>query len=449
MEKKYDAERLSKISEARPIYSTLGLKYNPFFESGLAPDKPVFEPLQPLGDQLWSFLEDFIRSRQYHGAVLLGGWGTGKTYHLKWVRETLDSAQLSLKVVYVSSPGYEPYHLIREIISSIGRSEMITLLWSLILPQIREGYNKQGTQFITENFWGPTVLGRKEIQPRGGLFLQNPTYMQEDALADQRRFIDEYDKGLLPRQKLRDYAARIFLESREAKLTDDPDLAGELASLAVFDEHEAERSWKALTVPGRGKTIFSPEAEADFLRSLFVLLQKAGYEYLVLLIDEFEGLLLGGRITKTQANYYLWALRQMIDASWQTFPLAFITASTPEIWDRVKGQLYPPLEDRLRTGLYELREFTLPVIDDERAANIVAGHMALVRIKTNGRLFPFQDDFLNHVPKNLRDTPRKLIRMCHALVEEAVKLGKHQIDNQMVQSFINESWSRPVGRRTE
>ena len=153
---------------------------------------------------------------------------------------------------------------------------MVTLLWSLILPQVRDGYNKQGMQFITENFWGPTVLGRKEIQPKGGLFLQNPTYMQEDALADQRRFIDEYDKGLLPRQKLRDYATRIFLESEETKVTDDPDLAGELASLAVFDEHEAERSWKALTVPGRGKPIFSPEAEADFLRSLFVLLQKAG-----------------------------------------------------------------------------------------------------------------------------------------------------------------------------
>jgi hypothetical protein len=443
MGKRYDAERLAKISEARPIYSTLGLKYNPFFESGLAPDKPAFEPLEPVGDQLWSFLEDFIGSRQYHGAVLLGGWGTGKTYHLKWVRDKLDSAQLPLKVVYVSSPGYEPYHLIREIIDSIGRSELVTLLWSLILPEIREGYNKRGTNFITENFWGPTVLGRKEIQPRVGLFLDNPPYMQEEALADQRKFIDEYDKALLPRQKLRDYAARVFLEGEGTRVTSDPDLAAELASLAVFDQHEAERSWKTLTVPGRGRSIFSPEAEADFLRSLFVLLQKAGYEYLVLLVDEFEGLLLGGRITKRQADYYLWALRQMIDASWQTFPLAFVTASTPEIWERVKGQLYPPLEDRLRTGLYELREFTLPVIDDEKASNIVAGHLTFARVKTDGRLSPFSDDFLKYVPKDLRDSPRKLIRLCHALIEQATKTRKHEIDNKMVKSFVQEFRTRP------
>jgi len=424
---RYDPNELATIAASEEGYKSVGLRYNPFPESGLAPSSPRGSPLEPLGERLWEFISALMRSRTYHAGVLLGGYGSGKTHHLLWLKNKIDNVPYPIKAIYISSPGVEPYHLVREVIRQIGRSDLVTLIWSLVLPVIREGYKARGNGYLMTNFYGEIKLGRQTIKPRLDALL-----FSEELLSDHRTFLEQYDRAYLSRDRLRDYI-RSLLTSGDTRITEDQKLAQELASTAVFDEYEAESSWRSLTA---GKTIYPKGQEALFLLAVLTLLKKGGYHYLTLLVDEFEGLLVGGRLSQRQVNDYLVTLRHMIDETWHAIPMAFLFACTPQQWNNIKNDLYPAGADRMRTQEYQ--EFVIPALDRDSLNRIISSLLeeAYLSVPKNP-LQPFTADAIDQIPAALRDTPRSLIRACHALIELAATQNKTTIDKELVVSYTS------------
>lgn len=424
---RYDPEELAKIATSEDRYKALGLRYNPFPESGLAPNIPRWSPLEPLGERLWEFIGRLMGSRTYHSGVLLGGYGSGKTYHLLWLKNKIDSVPYPIKALYISSPGVEPYHLVREVLRQIGRSDLVTLIWGLVLPAIREGYRTQGNEFLMTNFYGPIKIGSQTIKPRLEALMFN-----EGLFSDHRVFLEQYNRAYLSTDRLRDYI-RVLLTSGDTKVTEEHKFAQELSSTAVFDEYEAESSWRSLTA---GKTIYPKGQEAIFLLAVFTLLRKGGYHYLTLLVDEFEGLLVGGRISQRQVNDYLVTLRHMIDETWQAIPMAFLFSCTPQQWDNIKNELYPAGADRMRTQEYQ--EFVIPALDRDSINRIISSLLAEAHLSVpKNTIQPFTADAIDQMPAALRDTPRSLMRACHALVELAATENKTTIDKESVISYAS------------
>ena len=267
VETKYNSEELAKIAASEGRYQSLGLRYNPFPESGLSPNIPRWSPLEPLGEQLWEFIKGLISGRTYRAGVLLGGYGSDKTYHLLWLKNKLDNVPYPIKAIYLSSPGVEPYHLVREVIRQIGRSDLVTLIWSLVLPAIRDGYKDRGREYLIDIFYMQYTVGRQTIRP-----IMDAMMFTEDHLSDHRKFLEQYDRAYLPRQRLIEYI-RTLLTSGNTKITDDQKFGQELASIAVFDEYEAETSWRSLTT---SKSIYPRGQESTFLLALLTLLRKGG-----------------------------------------------------------------------------------------------------------------------------------------------------------------------------
>ena len=427
VETKYNSEELAKIAASEGRYQSLGLRYNPFPESGLSPNIPRWSPLEPLGEQLWEFIKGLISSRTYRAGVLLGGYGSGKTYHLLWLKNKLDNVPYPIKAIYLSSPGVEPYHLVREVIRQIGRSDLVTLIWSLVLPAIRDGYKDRGREYLIDIFYMQYTVGRQTIRP-----IMDAMMFTEDHLSDHRKFLEQYDRAYLPRQRLIEYI-RTLLTSGNTKITDDQKFGQELASIAVFDEYEAETSWRSLTT---SKSIYPRGQESTFLLALLTLLRKGGYQYLTLLVDEFEGLLVGGRLSQRQVNDYLVTLRHMIDETWQEIPMAFLFACTSLQWNIIKKDLYPAVEDRMITNKYQ--EFVIPTLDSNAVKQIMSNLLQEARLSAvKNQLHPFSTAALNAIPTEFCDTPRTLMRICHALVELAATQNKSSIDKALVVSYTS------------
>ena len=267
-------------------------------------------------------------------------------------------------------------------------------------------------------------MGRQTVKPR----LDMLNFADEHFL-DHRTFLERYDRAYLPREALRSYLMRL-LTTGSTKVTGDQYLAEELASLAVFDEYKAESSWRMLTGTERPRRLYSPGQEGTFLQTLLALFAHAGYRHLVLLVDEFEGLLVGGRLSRKQVSEYLVSLRHMIDATWQNLPMMFLFACPPEQWTIISRDLYPAGADRMVTS--DIAEFIIPTLEVDDARRLLAQMIEPAVIGEQGEDDVIEPQAVEAIPPHMRNTPRALIRTFHALTERAASDGEQKITKHMV-----------------
>jgi len=109
-------EALEDVEEQHS-YERLGLRANPFPPDGLAPDDNLLPSSPETLDAIGEFVRQFLRTRKYRGMVVLGTYGTGKTHTLKLIREQLQESGLPLKAIYLITPSYEPYQILRGILT--------------------------------------------------------------------------------------------------------------------------------------------------------------------------------------------------------------------------------------------------------------------------------------------------------------------------------------------
>jgi hypothetical protein len=409
--------------EKQDIYGRLGLSRNPFPASGNPPASPSIPPYPEVREQIKAFVISFLRSKQSRGLVLLGDYGTGKTYHLRWIQTLLEAKpEVAVRVVSVETPGLEPYDLVREILAQIGDQELAKAVWKLASPVVREHIRNEGQRFFRQFAQGGVKPRRGPQIPLEAAGMEiSLVDVTEETLRDYRQFLWAFDhSGVLSRERLRDWFLPLL--SRSLKdgglgITRNPAIARELANLCFLTGVPALESWERLVV-GR-KSSFPTQGEPEFLQTILRLLVAGGTEYFVLLLDEFEKIPLMENMTQREMRRYLDTVRMLADKGWQEerLPFAWVIASHDDAWDLVRNKLNQALAERFPT------EVNLPRSTDTAVARyLVLQHLALVRPshQTGEDLLPFPSNLIELIPPELRHTPRDLLTLCYDLIEEAV-----------------------------
>ncbi len=423
-------EALEDVEEQHS-YERLGLRANPFPPDGLAPDDNLLPSSPETLDAIGEFVRQFLRTRKYRGMVVLGTYGTGKTHTLKLIREQLQESGLPLKAIYLITPSYEPYQILRGILREIGQGEVIKMLWNVVMEDLTTKYKKDGVDFFGQ--FEPQVQSRTTRgRTSAAATSQPPLFIRRllapESLGDYRTFLEAFDRDNLSHDALREYIVSVFKD----KITTDLSIAGEFASMLIHDQYQAFASWENLTVPGRNRTLFKPDGEPVLLLALMQVLKANGIQYLIILIDEFEGISLMKRMTRRDAVHYLYTLRMLIDRAWDEHPFAFVLASTRQAWETAKGDLYEAFGDRVA------EELELPRLNDERTRQMMINYLDTARNSDDARgtLSPFDDDFFTVVGPGRRNTPRQLVRLCYQLIERAVDNGSSHINVSFLKEHV-------------
>ncbi len=433
------------------VYARLGLSRNPFPASGNPPPSPSIPPYPEVYRQVTDFVISFLRSQQSRGLVLLGDYGTGKTYHLRWIQALLEAKpEVAIRVVSVETPGLEPYDLVRDILAQIGDQELAKAVWALALPILRDQVRGEGQRFFQR-------FAEGKVKPRRGpqislesVGMELPLVeVSEETFRDYREFLSAFDRtGVLSREKLRDWFQPFLYRPRQEGglgITRNPAIARELANLCFLAGVPALQSWERLTVPG-GQSPFPVRGEPEFLQTILRLLVATGTEYFVLLLDEFEKVPLMEIMTQREMKRYLDTVRMLADRGWQEEPLPFawVIASHDDAWDLVRDKLNRALAERFPTEVHLPRS-----ADPTVARYLVSQHLALVRLneEPGDSMRPFPDNFIELIPLELRHTSRDLLTLCYQIIEEATskaELENRQIPEAFVRGFLQRYHLPPV-----
>jgi hypothetical protein len=426
--------------EPRAAYARLGLTHNPFPAAGLAPDAPKVEPFPEIRDEILGFLVSFLRTKESVGMVILGSYGTGKTYHLKYMQTQLEALKgTHIKTVFLDSPGLEPYDLIRGVIAAIGEEELAKGVWAMLVPNVRRTLADEGQPYFHRFLRDKTVKERdqaRRITQAGGFGVQMVA-VDDEALSDHRKFLKAFDGNpMMSREKLRDHLSKVLLDSSTegVGLTSNAPVARHLASVCLFDGAPALESWEKLTTRSGSSGLFPPEGEPQFLQAILQVLLSSGYEYFVLLLDEFEKVPDMELMTSREARKYLDTVRMLIDKSWETLPFAYVIGSVEAGWRLVEAKLDQALADRFP------RKIHLPRLDREDfALYLITEHLNQARVEgasVDPPIHPFPSSLLELVPLTYRRTPRQLLVLCYQLIERAVASSESVISEELVSEYL-------------
>lgn len=426
-------KKLQSVKRDDSRYHRLGLKRNPFPASGLAPSNPVAEPFETVRQKILTYLGQFIQTAQSRGLAILGNYGYGKSYHLNYIHSVLKSHHANMRIVHITDPGVHPYQIIRSILLSLGEEEIASMVWSIISRYLSAEIANDDA-FLTRMVRS-SARGKKA--PAGGKYLleYNLSHLGKAEWSDHRLFFAQLDKELLlDREQLLERVTRILIarDRPDSYITDSQRIARDLASICILDGIPALEQWGAMT-SGVGQGAIESGEERQFFNALLHLLRKAGTEYFVLLLDEFEKVPQLARMTDRDARFYLDTLRMLIDEGHENLPFAYVIASNIDAWE-VANQKIAPLHDRFDT-------ISLPsTIDDDVARYIVQQLLESALNKETRRkshsLAPFEIDFPAGLPLDARRTPRQLMKVCHALLEAAIESDRDAIDSELISSII-------------
>jgi len=423
------SKKASKVINAG--YNSLGLRKNPFSGQILPSNHPTIPPYGPIRQKVENFIDTFLQNQASRGLVFIGDYGTGKTYHLRWMKSQFDEhPNVNVHTIYLETPGLEPYDLVRGILNEIGEEQIAKGIWNLLQHEITKEIKTNGQEEYLGQFAyeievkpkGRSVrkynLGQSQMQFKADYFGR----ITDDDLLDHRKFLAAFDKtGRLSREKLRDHYQRVLFGIHEPAVTNNVAVARELASICFYSGAPALNSWESLVIPGAGSPkAFPPQGEPAFLQSVVRVLVKSGVEYLVLFLDEFEKVPLLQTMTEREAKRYLDTFRMLIDKNWHELPFAWVLGSNEDAWAWIEKE-NRALPQRIITRV------TLPRADDPKLAYyIIRGFLNEARLpdsklSSDDSIFPFPDNLLDLIPLALRRTPRDLVKLCDVILEEAVQ----------------------------
>lgn len=439
IDKKIIEDIWGEIQQEDP-YAKLGLERNPFPANGNPPASPTIAPYPEVNKQITQFVISFLRSKKSRGLVILGDYGTGKTYHLRWIRSLLESKpEVSIQILNIETPGLEPYHLVRSILAQIGDQEIAKAVWRLILPKLKEAISSQGQKFF-QDFMSDKLTKRGSKSLPLESFGMDYEYVKVDpeTFTDYRNFLSSFDKrGTLSREKLRDWALPLLYRNERdggVAITTNAAIAKEIANLCFLSGVPALESWERLTVTSN-EGIFPNQAEPEFLQTILRLLVLTGTQFFVLLLDEFEKVPLMENLTQREMKKYLDTVRMLADKSWEDddLPFAWVIASHDEAWDQVSDKLNQALAERFPTEIHLPR-----TVEKDVSAYIIIQHLNLSRLDSSktDTLLPFSENIMDLIPVELRRTPRDLLTLCYELIEASINV--ELVNDRIPESFILE-----------
>jgi len=409
-------------------YRRYHLNYNPFPMTAITAGGTPFPLYEEAAEEK---IKDFIyrsyAEDQYASMLVMGDYGFGKTYTLRWIEKNINEKLSQQKVdsaiaIYIENPQSSPRELIAAIISRFGINKYLTMLWGLATKAFREEYELHGKEFADQ-------FKQRQL----GLYDRDLVYelFFEERIKDPMRLLRRVSDELV---KVKQFNIEKFSEFVYEKVFSPIFGQTEFAVLlSKFNDqgfNASFRDWTALIeFRSPKKSMFVGFSDVDFLKAILRVFNKSGYKRVYLLIDEFEDI--HENLKKDKLATYLRTLRDATDGIQEV--LSLVLALKPAVVNRIEvvypGFLYRfSLTSRIDlAGIMEtaMRKFVSKILLDSREEGYV-----------NLGIKPFGEDSLKQIYHYTGPNPRLILQMCSDLLFQAGKRGKEKIDKEFVEEYF-------------
>lgn len=355
----------------------LNLRFNPFEPA--ASGVPIIDGLW-VPDRWASPLRRFLDAMQHtqgtKAFAILGEYGSGKTYLLRWLeREKLPEHRI--RAFFFDNPGVQFYDLANALMRQLGREEFAKALWEFLDPRLPD--------FQSSLFGNSFQAWLRSVKK----------YRRED-------------------EAIRELSQKI----REKRIADDEEIRHKLARLIVETYERPYFQYKDFVAGRRGALVPEKEEAPYFAAILRTLRLTGGAESVAFLIDEFEEISLQKHLTKRQAHEYLATMKRLINLTEHEQFWIFV-AMTPQA-AQITEQLEPALWDRfISQGQHR---FQIPPLNEEEAEQLVIHRLAAARPEQSAQgdpLFPFPQNLVDLLREDIYSSPRRLVKVCSLAVARA------------------------------
>lgn len=367
------------------------LKFNPFpsATTGVAFWDNVKLP-SSWETRLHAHLDHLKSGRGDKALAIVGGYGSGKSFILHWMgHKVLPSHRL--RPYSFDNPGVAFYDLANRLLSKIGRYALAKALWELLYRASMEpGSQPQLIQSRDYADWLSTFSARRDPLRRSRIIERLAEKMGEEALATEEEIACKFARLIV------DTLDRPYFQYRDF-------------------------------VPLSTTAIAAKGKEAAFFRTLIKMLIKIQeIEGVAFLIDEFEDVALGRRLSKRQVADYLATLRRLLNTAREE-EFWLILSMTPEGYARTKD-LDPALMERFSA------KYGIPPLTETEARDLVFQRLEEARIESRAGLWPFHDDVIERLEFTTHSNPRRLIKVLWKSMALAVESDQSPpIANKTVQ----------------
>jgi hypothetical protein len=410
-----------KINRLPPdkAYQSLGLTRNPFPSDGTPLDPPriVLYPDEQLKQELETFLSSLLhRDSGAKGRVLIGNYGSGKTYYLKNLQYFLGKEFPEVATFYVEHPGYGFHDFCGSVVGAIGLANITKKVWSIIKEELLKKLEQGNAEWYFSLF--PSSQDKLSMFPK-------MEYSQ--ILSDYRNFLDQAKKRKADPVAI----LSVFSKTLEEALDQSEGAMHKLSRLLIDSHYGSYFDWQDIST-SKQKEI----GDYEFLATVFLLLSKTDkYKTILILVDEFEEVTASERFSSKEATNYEYTMRRLLDLVSRTVnevSLGMVIAMTPVAWN-LTNQYCKPLASRL------LRPIWIKPLSEEHALKIIKAYLNDARDTKDDSINPLPKDFLTLIPEFVKDNPRNLLNYCHEVIEAAANKHASDVSVNLVKQY-SERW---------
>lgn len=357
-------------------WQLLGLSRNPFppATTGSAFVDDISLP-ESWEEDLRERITQLAYSEGPKALLIVGGYGSGKTFILNWVQEKVLPAY-RIKSYFFENPGVAFYDLANRLMRQVGRYEMAKSLWEML-----------------DDPSDPTALQRRLISLDFGQWLQDVGNREGRARA----------------------IAALSKRMRDEDLAADDEILNKLARLVVETRDRPYFEYRDF-VPRSRNSLVAEREEAQYFQALVRILGRVlDADGVAFVLDEFEDVALAKRLTRTQSTAYIATLRRLLDTA-ESENLWVILSTTREGLDRT-SELDESLVQRFSY------QYLIPELSQAEARRIVEGRLDSARVDGGSGLMPFAEDALDGLDPTSWSSPRRLIKVMWYAVSLAAEQG--------------------------
>lgn len=417
----------------KPDYESLGLRGNPFPIAGLARPKTPYPMIEEQMDaEVRGFLQDTLFERRYGGMAVLGEFGSGKTYALRYMETLLGTMDISADAeeilpIYIERPLPTVREFVADVCERIGPNRIRNIVLEMILADASTALR------------GSTQEGRR-AKRLIDLLRENPSgrlRAPEEAILELLRSPGvamnpvatlEALRGTWPdTQFLATFGAEALQRTVGASSERDEQLVSHLVEFSLASGRERLKSWQSLLA---GRVLrhgtLATEVSGQVLWSFFRrLLSRAGCAMVYWLVDEFEELEYQHKKKPASVRAFLADFRDLIDANTEGF--ALVLAAKPHEWQFMRA-LNPAFSLRF-SRVVILRPNTPSDLKE-----MIRRRLERVRENdwTGDDLQPFTPEALDSLYRLSKGNTRTAVESCHVLLWHAATSGKQEITARMV-----------------
>lgn len=401
-------------------YDRFDLDANPFPLTGIASDRdPNIPPLWTQNNQeLVDFITETYTSRKFGALVVIGDYGFGKTYILRYFLNRInegfsDRGSECAAAIYVESPKPTPEDFAYEMLKGFGVEIFLNMLWRRLISEtnVDDLIQKILPLNVQNNFFRDSRDSLRDLLTAA------------DVMASPLRFLDIILQHQPDLSKLSDY----FRDRLSTKIPI-PDLLKGLCSFRREDTAlRAFSNWRNFLDSDLRKILERQRKESEFISCMLKVLNENGIRTVYVLVDEFENALLAS--SKRERRNYLQSLREIFDVNHNH--MALILAVAPGAWEEI-SQDSPAFSQRFS------RIINLDSIDTNELQTVIALYLDTVRKNSSiykGGALPFTHEAIDKIRIFARENLRVALETCFLLLEHAADKELDSIDEKQVENI--------------